>query len=88
MRKSVPVLMSLSLGLVLWAQERKAPPTDPASHNMAGMPGMENDGSAHAMGAMEGHHMDMGPHMKMTALRVPQPGDQQRAQWWSKPLAK
>ncbi|GEM_PF-212460 len=38
-----------------------------------------NDGSAAAMQSMEGHHMDMGPHMKMTALRAPQPGDAQRA---------
>jgi hypothetical protein len=31
------------------------------------------------MQSMEHHHMDMGPHMKMTALRERQPGDQQRA---------
>src|SRR5579862_2878700 len=45
-------------------------------HDMAGM----GDGSAHAMEAMEGHHMDMGPHMKMTALRDPKPGDAEKAQ--------
>ena len=28
---------------------------------------------------MSSHHMDMGPHMKMTALREPQKGDQERA---------
>ena len=33
-----------------------------------------------AMHSMEGHHMDMGPHMKMTALRPIQPGDSERAQ--------
>jgi hypothetical protein len=33
----------------------------------------------HAMHSMEGH-MDMGPHMKMTALRPLQPGDNERAQ--------
>jgi hypothetical protein len=38
-----------------------------------------SDDSAHAMHAMEGHHMDMGPHMKMTALRAPQAGDTARA---------
>jgi hypothetical protein len=43
------------------------------------MPGMGNEGSAHAMHSMEGHHMDMGPHMKMTTPRDPKPGDQQRA---------
>jgi hypothetical protein len=37
------------------------------------------DASAHAMHSMEGH-MDMGPHMKMTALRLPRPGDAARAE--------
>src|SRR5271165_1132474 len=32
----------------------------------------EKDASAHVMSSMEGH-MDMGPHMKMTALRKPNP---------------
>ena len=39
----------------------------------------ESDASAHVMKSMEGH-MDMGPHMKMTALRQPKPGDAARAQ--------
>jgi hypothetical protein len=39
----------------------------------------DNDASAHVMHSMEGH-MDMGPHMKMTALRQPKPGDAARAQ--------
>jgi hypothetical protein len=38
----------------------------------------DNDASAHAMHSMEGH-MDMGPHMKMTALRQAKPGDDARA---------
>ena len=46
---------------------------------MHDMPGMGNDGSAHAMHSMEGRHMDMGPHMKMTTLRDPKPGDQEKA---------
>jgi len=29
--------------------------------------------------AMSHHHEDMGPHMKMSTLREPQPGDQERA---------
>lgn len=33
----------------------------------------------HAVTAMSGHRMDMGPHMKMTAVRALQRGDQQRA---------
>jgi hypothetical protein len=39
----------------------------------------ESDAGAHVMQSMEGH-MDMGPHMKMTPLRQPQPGDKERAQ--------
>ncbi|MGO9541629.1 MAG: hypothetical protein ACLPN2_13655, partial [Terriglobales bacterium] len=38
------------------------------------------DASMHAMHSMEGHHMDMGPHMKMIALRAPQAGDAEKAQ--------
>jgi hypothetical protein len=43
------------------------------------MPGMAGEGSAMAMNSMESHHMDMGPHMKMTALRPVQPRDQEKA---------
>ncbi len=46
---------------------------------MHDMPGMGNDGSAHAMHSMEGRHMDMGPHMKMTTMRDLKPGDQEKA---------
>jgi hypothetical protein len=38
----------------------------------------DSDATAHAMHSMEGH-MDMGPHMKMTALHSPKPGDAARA---------
>jgi hypothetical protein len=76
------------------AQEQKSQATsgnmsnmEMSSHDMSNMnspkmhemPGMGNDGSSSAMRAMEGHHMDMGPHMKMTALRAPQPGDKEKA---------
>ncbi|MGH9528312.1 MAG: hypothetical protein ACRD2S_00160 [Terriglobales bacterium] len=44
------------------------------------MPGMTNEGTASAMHNMEGHHMDMGPHMRMTALRNLQPGDKEKAE--------
>jgi len=48
---------------------------------MGGQPsGEDPDASMHAMNSMEGHHMDMGPHMKMTELRTPQPGDADKAQ--------
>jgi hypothetical protein len=42
--------------------------------------GTDTETQAHAMHAMEGRHMDMGPHMKMTELRPLKPGDQERAQ--------
>ena len=42
--------------------------------------GEDADASMHAMNSMEGHHMDIGAHMKMTALRAPQPGDAEKAQ--------
>src|SRR5271154_4652959 len=38
----------------------------------------DTDASAHAMHSMEGH-MDMGPHMTMTAVRPSKPGDDARA---------
>jgi hypothetical protein len=84
------VLLALS---PLIAQEQKSPNAsgdmsnmDMSSHDaskgnsaMHDMSGMTNEGGAPAMHAMEGHHMDMGPHMKMTALRAPQPGDKEKA---------
>jgi len=42
--------------------------------------GEDSDASLHAMNSMDGHHMEMGPHMKMTELRPPQPGDAAKAQ--------
>ena len=70
----------------LVAQDQKPGP-DASGHEMSGMgasdmhdmSGMSNEGSAPAMHAMEGHHMDMGPHMKMTSLRELKPGDQEKA---------
>ena len=53
-------------------------------HDMSQMtkqePAEDPDASMHAMHSMEGHHMDMGPHMKMTALRTAQPGDSEKAE--------
>jgi hypothetical protein len=52
-------------------------------HDMSQMAGQDSgadaEASTHVMHSMEGH-MDMGPHMKMTALRAPQPGDAEKAQ--------
>jgi hypothetical protein len=39
----------------------------------------DSEANAHAMHSMEGH-MDMGPHMKMTALRLPKSSDAARAE--------
>jgi hypothetical protein len=44
------------------------------------MSAMSSESSVHVMHSMEGHHMDMGPHMKMTGLRAPKPGDEARAE--------
>jgi len=83
MRK--PILGAAAIAVLawapLWGQQQKAP-SDMSSMNaseMHEMPGMGNDGSAHAMHSMESRHMDMGPHMKMTTLRDPKPGDQEKA---------
>jgi hypothetical protein len=67
--------------LSAWAQTSTPGLTEVnmSSHDMHEMPGMSDDGSAHAMHAMEDHAMDMGPHMRMTAVRDPQPGDQAKA---------
>lgn len=53
---------------------------DASKHDsdMKNMPGMDAGNDA-AMRSMEGRHMDMGAHMKMTPLRPMQPGDQQKA---------
>jgi hypothetical protein len=52
-------------------------------HDMSPTAGQDSkedaDAGIHAMHSMEGH-MDMGPHMKMTALRAQQPGDPEKAQ--------
>ncbi len=56
---------------------------DMSNHDMSQMShsdGQDTDvGSAHAMKSMEGRHMDMGPHMKMTSLREVKPGDLAKA---------
>ncbi|MGC1372691.1 MAG: hypothetical protein WA824_11190 [Candidatus Sulfotelmatobacter sp.] len=94
MRIPIFILTSfLMLGSIAWGQQ---PSVTPASGSQQSMPGMDmpghdmpatadkaaekdNDASAGAMHSMEGH-MDMGPHMKMTALRPMKPGDAERAQ--------
>ena len=65
--------------------QQSMPGMDMSGHDMSNMKGMsmgsdkdadkDSDASLHSM---EGH-MDMGPHMKMTALRPSKPGDAARA---------
>jgi len=57
---------------------------DPDMKDMQDMQDMHDmpttdDGNAQTMHSMERRHMDMGPHMKMTALRDPKPGDLRKA---------
>jgi hypothetical protein len=67
--------------------QQSMPGMDMSGHDMSHRKDMpvggdqegDSDASAHAMHFMEGH-MDMGPHMMMTALRQPKPGDAARAQ--------
>ncbi len=85
---------SMLLYSVAWGQTQTPTPApaqsmpgmDMSGHDMskmkdapAGEKDADNDAGAHVMHSMEGH-MDMGPHMKMTALRPVKPGDSDRAQ--------
>jgi len=58
--------------------DMSTPPASKTAGDMQDMPGM-NGGNAMAMHSMESHHMDMGPHMKMTSMRELKPGDQEKA---------
>ena len=82
MRNRIAILTSLFLlASVAWGQQppaNAAPERGMSNMQMKGM-GADNDSEAHVMHSMEGH-MDMGPHMKMTALRPARPDDAERAQ--------
>lgn len=89
------VLVYLALlANVAWSQssqpqntEQSMPGMDMSHHDMSNTPTVDDKDaekpdpttSAGAMHSMEGH-MDMGPHMKMTAVRPVKPGDASRAQ--------
>jgi hypothetical protein len=81
----LPATLSFAvLASVAWGQDQQTSQPMPrmSGHDapdIKDMAGMDSESSAHAMRSMEGHHMDMGPHMKMTALRDPKPGDEERA---------
>ena len=59
-------------------QGMQMPGHDMSSPKSSDQDSADPDASASAMHSMEGH-LDMGPHMKMTALRKAQPGDQEKA---------
>src|SRR5580692_9736586 len=91
MRNRIVFLVSLCLlASAMWGQQPSSgqlmPGMDMSGHDMSNMhdrdkdsDAKEGDAGTNAMHAMEGH-MDMGPHMKMTALRPAKPGDAERAQ--------
>ncbi len=70
------------------ATQPSMPGMEMSGHDMSNMKDMpmkdaaadkdDPDASAHVMHSMEGH-MDMGPHMRMTALHQAKPGDAERA---------
>ena len=78
---SIAVLIFLAFSLSA-AQTQQSPTTANSGHDMSNMSMSDNrsaPGSSEAMHSMEGHHMDMGPHMKMTSLRALKAGDEQKA---------
>jgi hypothetical protein len=82
MRNRIVLLGSLFLFYsVAWGQSQSMPGMDMSGHDMSRMESSKDDSEAgaHVMKSMEGH-IDMGPHMKMTALRPMKPGDASRAQ--------
>jgi hypothetical protein len=84
--KTLLTLVCLA-GALCFAQQNSPPDMkgmNMPEHNMSLMSGQDSaedsEAGMHAMHSMEGHHMDMGPHMKMTALRTSQAGDTEKAQ--------
>ncbi len=79
MRKRAVVIAGLLLASLALGQDQQSKDNTGSMPGMPAMPGMQRDGLAPVMHAMQSRHMDTGPHMKMTALREPRPGDAQRA---------
>jgi hypothetical protein len=70
-RREWIVPLAIVFVINLMAGDRTAPPAQQLPPDgMAAAP---------AFRAMSTHHMEMGPHMRMTALRKPKPGDRERA---------
>ena len=84
----VVILALIVLASAACAQSQNTSQQSMPGMDMSGMKNMhadkdagsdaDSETSAHVMHSMEGH-MDMGLHMKMTALRQPKPGDAERA---------
>lgn len=95
MRNRAAIVSLFLICSFAWAQNQAPSATAPSQqgqqdmpgmsgHDMSGMKGMpasdeSSDAAAHVMESMQGH-MNMGPHMKMTELRQPKPGDAARAE--------
>jgi hypothetical protein len=79
------VLAIAALVLVRFSLAQQQDSHSANKQHVSSMDGMDmskdsdDQGASAATGMMSSHHMDMGPHMKMTDLRGPQAGDQERA---------
>lgn len=69
MKKAALLCLVIAMGLLGYASGPK-----PQDQNSA------SDMNATTQSMSEGHHHEMGPHMQMSALRAPQPGDAEKAE--------
>ena len=92
MRRLLAICALALAAIAAQAQEKDQPPNTPSTDGMQNMtmPASQagdshesmtsaDENAVHAMNNMQGH-MDGGPHMKMTPLRLATPGDTDRAQ--------
>lgn len=79
---SIAASIFLAASLSIAQTPQPGPDSGTSGHDMANMNmpnGSAAPGSAEAMHSMDGHRMDMSPHMKMTTLRALKSGDEQKA---------
>jgi hypothetical protein len=90
MRNRLLIFFAIISSAIAWGQSQTNANPNAQSNSSMDMPGMSQHDVSHmsmgsdnaaapVMHSMEGH-MDMGPHMRMTELRSPKPGDSERAQ--------
>jgi hypothetical protein len=79
-QNSTPAPASDAKGTNTASHDAPASPAQEKPPEVAKPSDLSDDANIDTMHSMENHHMDMGPHMKMTALRPIQPGDEERAQ--------